>query len=193
MLILLLSGPLAVGKSSVADVLVADCSFTRLRTGTYLVELARKHGKPITRSTLQKIGDDLDEETDFRWPIERVAMPTLTAAPTGGSWLLDSVRKPRQVQHFREQYGDAVIHAHLIAEENVLEDRYERRRASGGDYSQDVSYQIAIQHPNELAARSLGSIADFTLDLTSTTAADIATRIVASLKNRDRRPCGLLY
>jgi hypothetical protein len=163
--ILLLSGPLAVGKSSVAALLVDRGGFARVRSGKFLSDLAMKRGRTIDRPTLQELGDRLDLETDYRWLIDEVAVPAIAAHPTQDRWLVDAVRKDRQVAHFfRQEFPERVIHVHLTADEGVLRERYEARLRAGNDYEGNKSYDTAIRHPNELAARSLREIADHTIE-----------------------------
>jgi RNase adaptor protein for sRNA GlmZ degradation len=123
-----------------------------------------KRGRTIDRLTLQELGDQLDLETDYRWLIDQVAVPAIAAHPTQDLWLVDAVRKDRQVAHFRQEFPGRVIHIHLTADEGVLRERYEARLRAGNDYEGNKSYDTAIRHPNELAARSLREIADHTIE-----------------------------
>jgi hypothetical protein len=173
----LLSGPVAVGKTSVTEVLTTLHGIKRLRTGAYLAELARQRGFAVNRTSLQSIGDDLDDATDYRWVLNDVAVPAFAGGHPMDRWLLDSVRKPQQVGHFRNVYGRSIVHVHLQADEGLLKERYERRRASGGDYSNDVPYEVAIRHPNEIASRHLHAIADAMVDVSALTAVEAANQV----------------
>jgi adenylosuccinate synthase len=106
------------------------------------------------------LGDALDQETDFRWVIDSVAIPTIEANPSTERWLFDSVRKHRQLKHFRTAFPGSVLHAHLTAPESVLRDRFEQRRHSESDERDAAGYDSACSHPNELEARSLQVPAD---------------------------------
>jgi adenylosuccinate synthase len=123
-----------------------------------------KRGRTIDRLTLQELGDQLDLETDYRWLIDEVAVPAIASRPTQERWLVDAVRKDRQVAHFRHEFPGRVIHVHLTADEGVLRERYDARLRAGDDYQGNKSYDTAIRHPNELAARSLREIADHTIE-----------------------------
>lgn len=165
--LLLLSGPVAVGKSSVAAALIEEFGFKTIKTSAYLIDLANQRRIESTRTELQKLGDSLDEQTDYRWVVDNVAIPALAQSPSSNLWLFDSVRKCRQVQHFRERFGHQVLHVHLVASEAVLEQRYAARLTARRDYSGNTPYQVAVAHPNEVSARHLVQIADRTIDVSS--------------------------
>jgi len=177
--LLLMSGPVAVGKSSVAVNLMKHHKFDRISTSKYLTEIATKQGiAVINRTVLQEVGDALDEKTDYRWVVDDVAIATFESNPSIELWLLDSVRKERQVQHFRERFGPQVFHVHLTAPETILRDRYETRRTKGEGYSGNTPYDLAIQHSNEVASRSLIRIADTVIDVVGLTSNEVAQRII---------------
>jgi predicted kinase len=155
--ILLLSGPLAVGKTCVRDRLVAAHGYTNIRSSDYLRELAAKDDGASDRLGLQELGDRLDRETDHKWLLDDVAKPLIASRPDVTRWLVDAVRKRRQVEHFRCAFGVAVMHVHLEAEEDVLRQRYESRADKTGSTG---NYAEAIDHDNEKQARGLKQLAD---------------------------------
>lgn len=163
-LILLLSGPVAVGKSTLASHLVGDHGFRTIRSGKYLQALALQAGSDTSRVALQRLGDNLDEQTDYAWLINDVAAPQIDGAPEQARWLLDSVRKERQVEHFRRRFAGDVLHVHLTAAEDVLRTRYGARLAAGAEYEGGTPYEDAVEHPNEVASRGLINIADLVVD-----------------------------
>lgn len=163
LVVLLLSGPVAVGKSTLATKLVGDHGFRTIRSGNHLRSVAAQLGSDTTRRDLQDLGDSLDLQTDYLWLIDDVASPQIEAAPDHAHWLLDSVRKERQVEHFRSRFPH-VVHVHLIAPEEVLRSRYEARLAAGGEYEGSTPYDVAVGHPNEVASRGLIGIADHVVD-----------------------------
>jgi len=175
--VVLFSGPIAVGKSSVARELLERFSFDRVSTGTYLSQLAQQRGTAVSRTSLQEIGDRLDEESDYRWVIDNVAVSTIASKPNVTHWLLDSVRKHRQVHHFRHHYGSSIAHVHLTASETILEARYNARLIAGGEYAGNTPYSVAIQHPNEISSRSLIDVADLVINVEGRSSNDIATEI----------------
>ncbi|MBR8300435.1 AAA family ATPase [Burkholderia multivorans] len=165
-LLVLLSGPLAVGKTTLRDYLVGTHAFDYVRSSAFLLNKARREGIPADRRGLQELGDRLDAETDFRWIVDGVALPSLSASPSKTRWLVDAVRKPKQVEHFKALEDVNVVHVHLTAPEDILRKRYEATLAGSTVGLSAASYEAAISHPNEVAARSLIQIADIVVDVT---------------------------
>lgn len=176
--VLLLSGAVAAGKSATAKVLVDEHAFRGIRSGTYLLKQAQAAGLDASRRGLQELGDSKDVETDFGWLIDEVACPLIDSEPLQRSWLLDCARKEQQVEHFRRRFPGQVVHVHLIAPEAELRRRYDARLAKGGEYLGGTSYDEAVSHPNEAAARALSTIADVVLD---TSRDDVLAEVLVAL------------
>lgn len=171
--LLLLSGPMASGKTSVSAALQELHGFVQISSGTFLREQLTARNEPFDRHHLQELGDSLDRSTDFSWLIESVASPAIRDRPVVESWLIDAVRKPRQVELFRLHFGEAVKHVHICAPESVLQQRYVARGAA------DLKEYIAsVAHPNEQSARSLEGFADKVLDTHTYTPSQIADQIM---------------
>lgn len=187
-LLLLLSGPVAVGKSAVANELARASDFRGIKSGKYLADLARHRGKGTDRTSLQCLGDQLDQDTDYLWLVDDVATAAINAEPTVHKWLLDSVRKKRQVEQFRMRFSASVFHAHLTAPEIVLKQRYDSRLSAGGEYLGNVPYEIAVNHPNEVSARDLNCMADCVIDVASVRPEE-AARVILDLANQRKPQC----
>jgi hypothetical protein len=180
--LLLLSGPLAVGKTAVRDQLVEQFGFAPVRSSQYLRARANEKHLPVTRESLQELGDALDIQTDYRWPIDGVATPAIAQNPSRALWLVDAVRKPRQIHHFRQEFGAVVFHAHLFAAEEILRARYISRQFMQGESADPTSYEEAIDHENERSTRSLIALADLALDATDLPPTEAAERIFQALQ-----------
>jgi adenylosuccinate synthase len=167
--VLLLSGAIGSGKSAVAKELVRTFEFVKIASSDYLISLIPtdelKEGD-ARRRQLQELGDRQDKETGYRWIVDPVAVQALKGAPDVRNWLVDAVRKERQVELFRERFGALIHHVHLTATEEVLRSRY----AEKGD-----DYDAAIVHPNEVNTKNLEELADLVLD-TSTARAEIVAQ-----------------
>lgn len=181
---MLLSGPVAVGKSAVAQALISIHRFASIRSGPYLRELALAQGNGQGRADLQELGDELDVRTDYAWLVNDVVPRAFQANQAHDRWLLDCVRKPQQITHFRERYGAAVLHIHFSAPEAILRTRYENRLAAGDEYVGNTPYSVAVTHSNELAARSLVAVADLIIDLHRVTPAEAASIIAERCNGR---------
>jgi len=164
---------MACGKTSISEMLQARYGFLTVNRNAYLrAELAARN-QLLDRHNLQELGDALDDETDFSWLIDSVAIPVITVRPDVDNWLLDAVRKPRQVELFRLRFAGAVRHVHLLASETELKRRYALRNPH-----QLSQYEADVLHPNEQSARSLAALADRILDTDKLTPSDIADQIM---------------
>lgn len=175
--ILLTSGPIAVGKSQVVDELIKTYGFSKISSGGYLSKLAQRQNKLISRANLTSIGDSLDKKTNYAWVVEDVAKPIITSSPNHRKWIFDSVRKKRQVEHFKSKFPNSVFHLHLEATEDILETRYSNRQKSGDLRDAEVPYKVAIDNPNEKESRNLISIADLVLNNSQTNPDEVASKI----------------
>lgn len=183
-ILLLLSGPSAVGKTTISNALQEQLGFSKVSTSLYLKQIAINRGLPSDKAMMQLLGDGLDEETDFTWVADAVALPAFEQRPRTERWLLDSVRKHRQVEVFRERYGDTVLHLHLTAPEDLLRTRYEDRRTSNSNHADDPHYEEVIEHSNEISSRSLGSIANLRLDVSSVSLEEIVGTVATFCRSR---------
>ena len=178
-MLVLFSGPVAVGKTTLRQALLESHGFEHLRSSFYLTELAKQRGIGAERSSLQMLGDSLDDSTDYKWVLDAVALPTMAAYPEHKRWLVDAVRKERQVEHFRSEFGQAALHVHLTAPEDVLKKRYEDRAAALGTSGDTTPYDVAVAHSNEQAARGLISLADLVID-TEKTKPQVAAALIVT-------------
>ncbi|WP_163018707.1 AAA family ATPase, partial [Pseudomonas viridiflava] len=60
LIVLLISGPIASGKSTVTNKLISAYGFESLSSGDYLRNLLKSKSQPVTRKELQELGDRLD-------------------------------------------------------------------------------------------------------------------------------------
>jgi adenylosuccinate synthase len=164
---------MASGKTSVSAVLQELHGFVPISSGSLLRTQLSARNSPVDRHNLQELGDSLDRATDFSWLIESVAIPVLEAQADVDNWLMDAVRKPRQVELFRLRFANAVRHVHIVAPDSVLEQRYAAR---GRDHFKE--YQASVLHPNEQSARSLAGFADKVLDTELFSPLEIADQIM---------------
>ncbi len=160
---------MAGGKTSVSAVLQERYGFLPISSGAFLRSQRALQNGPNERQHLQDLGDTLDQATDFFWLIDFVARPAFDARPHTDNCLVDSVRKPRQVELFRRGYTEAVRHLHVVAPEDVLRERYACRSALTL-----ARYQADLLHPNEQSARSLAALADQISDTDKHTSFEIA-------------------
>jgi adenylosuccinate synthase len=173
---------MAVGKTSIANILEKEYGFHRIRSSKFLFKIAQDKGLSPTRQILQDLGDKLDAQTDFSWVIHDVAIPEINNKPESSLWLFDAVRKEKQVMHFKSQLKSfKVAHLHITASEKTLLDRYLTRTPEA---SLD-EYYIAKNHPNEVSACQLKHIADSVILADEISNADTVKLILDKIKGLD--------
>lgn len=182
-MIVLFSGPAAGGKSTICKILERHYSFVPIKSSKYLRKIALEQKQEITREALQEIGDRLDDETDFRWLVDVVAIPQIDALPNHQLWFVDSVRKKKQIEYFRSAFSTDVVHVHLTASEEVLQQRFIQRDVDHKTTRYEKPYDEHIRHPNEVSSRSLRNLADLVFDTSDTTPVSICDEILMELNS----------
>lgn len=158
-LVLVLSGPVGVGKTSFADALARRFLVRRVSTRQHII---RRLGTSDDRAALQAAGTLLDQRTDGAWVAEAVDAEVETSSPDE-ILLVDSARISSQVHHLRSRFGDKFRHVHLTALIGTLRDRYLARSAETKEFA---TYEELRQSPTEAAVESLSRLADVSLDTT---------------------------
>jgi adenylosuccinate synthase len=130
--IVLISGRLCTGKTGLAVALEAEFNYSQIKSSDLVVAEAAKRGLPNDRKSLQKLGDDLDRETNGKWLYDLVLAE---AAKLGGDGkvVVDNVRTRAQLEHFRNYHDCKVAHVHLYAPMEELRRRFVKEH--GGDPS----------------------------------------------------------
>ena len=155
--VIVLSGPIGVGKSSFAKALVERFGATRVGTRDYII---RKTGCENERPALQDAGDALDAKTGGTWVAKSVAEAAVTAG-AGAVLLVNSARIGPQIQALRVRFAGEVFHIHLHAAIDELERRYLNRPREMREFS---SYAEASAHGTEAQVGKLATLADLVLE-----------------------------
>src|SRR5258708_7032221 len=100
-LIVLLSGRICTGKTTLANRLVDRYGFRRFSSREYL-QRKRKRA-PTDRRDMQNFGDELDRRTRGAWLRDGLEKD-IRALPSDCSVIVDSVRIQKQIDRFRESY-----------------------------------------------------------------------------------------
>lgn len=177
-MILLFSGPAAAGKSSICLLLEEQQQFVPIKSSIYLRSIVEKSGDQVTRDVLQQTGDRLDTQTDYNWLIESVAKPQMATRPEHDRWYVDSVRKREQIGRFVVAFPGQIFHVHVTAPDDILRSRLLQRSTTDRGANYEKSFDEHILHPNEIAARSLGDIADLVIDTSINDAREARDNIV---------------
>ncbi|MGN8154366.1 adenylosuccinate synthetase [Agrobacterium sp. 22094] len=151
--IIVISGPIAVGKTTFSKEIIDRYPCEKVSTRNYI--LAAK-STANERAALQRAGVELDEATNGAWVAEAVGeVYSSTEKPF---LLVDSARTAAQVTALRDRFGPTNIHHfHLTAPANVLEQRY-NERTNPGDTA--VTYEQAKANLVEADIDNLAEIAD---------------------------------
>jgi adenylosuccinate synthase len=179
MQIVLLSGRVSSGKSTLSEQLLTQFGFEVLKTKELIKRLAQKKlGTELERDrkAMQRFGERLDNETEGKWV--RDALMNLVRGPNQRV-IVDSVRISKQIRAIRKSYGFAVVHIHLTAPEDVLAKRYSERKGTG--FRELKSYSEVKRDPTEAKVKDLKDVADVVIDTARCTKADVLVRAATHL------------
>jgi adenylosuccinate synthase len=127
--ILVLSGEICTGKSTLSSKLAEAFAFKVCKTKEGLAFLAQQknHGKKIDRNFLQKFGEEQDNKFEGKWVLEYFQSLFAKDFSENNLFIIDSVRILNQIKHIRDAYSYFVYHIHLEASANSLEQRFYER------------------------------------------------------------------
>lgn len=182
--IIVLSGPVAAGKSRLAQALQAQFGVVRLKTQDMIVAMT---GSALERRALQQAGESLDRSTSGEWVARELTRVLSQGTAEGaelradGRVLVDSVRTLQQIDAIRRSYGPRVVHVHITAPEKELARRYDVRKESHPGMDELSTYAELRSDPTEAAVESLASAADLVIDTVRSTPEDVVVRVAAQL------------
>jgi adenylosuccinate synthase len=176
-LIVVLSGAVSSGKSTLADNLLKRYDVRPIHTKAILI--AELDGKPATRDQLQRLGDRLDRKTKGAWVADAVVREA-SDLPDEAVVLVDSVRRLDQIEALRAGFGRQVVHVHLTAPQSELEERY-RERSERSDLKELGSYAEVRSNRTEARIEQLARVADVVIDTARCTPADVVVRAATHL------------
>ena len=174
--VVVISGPVAAGKTTLATGLVDRYGGTIVKTRETLRNLAAREGVDLRdRRGLQEFGERLDRESNGRWVTEA----TRSASGDGALLVVDAARITAQVEDLRETYGRRLVHVHLTSSsKEELELRYRTRPSTIDELP---TYKAVTENPTEANIAELAATADAVLDTYKNTASDILIRCAAHL------------
>jgi adenylosuccinate synthase len=185
-LIVVVSGPVAGGKSQLARGLVRRFRGLRLSTRA-LLEPHLPEGATPSRKALQQIGAELDQR-DPAWVADGFSQVIFEA--TEELVLIDAARIGPQVEALRRAFGRGVRHVHVTASSETCAERYQERRGSGS-VVEDIEYDEVMSDPTESHVDSLGDMADIRVDSDLCGEEDVLVRVAAQLGllDSEHAPC----
>ena len=184
--IILLSGPIGVGKSTLVESLRGTYQARIVKTRDLLdLEARAKFQTLSSREEYQEFGEALDREDGGKWVAD--ALSEVLLRETADLVVVDAVRILGQIRAIREQHGFSVFHLHLTAFEEDLKQRFNARIAT---FREASSYEAAQQNETEKGVRLLESKADAVVNTSFCNPDDVVVRVATHLRlfSRDFSP-----
>jgi adenylosuccinate synthase len=187
--VVILSGPICAGKSTVVENL-RDHYEARVVKTRDLIKHQLPHVKD-ERGALQRAGEKLDRADGGAWvknALARFVESADVASTPRGLFVVDSVRIRGQVDAIREAFGTAVHHIHLTASEDVLRKRYLQRGSKTKEFS---DYEAVRKSPTERSVEKLAALADIVVatDRCSKSAVVVRATALLGLYSRSTAAC----
>ena len=186
--IVVLSGPIGAGKSTLAQGLCNRYEGLRISTRDLLMRRIGE-GAQSGREELQRLGTELDKATDGTWLRDELAK-VLQESENVNLIVVDSARIVQQIDALRDAYARRVTHIHLTATDGTLSKRYEERKAVS-KIVEAASYEEARKDPVESQVSTLADDADIRIDTERAAPGDVLVRAAARLGLMDvsHGPC----
>lgn len=182
-LIVLISGSISAGKTTLSDGLRRQYGASVVKTKEVLRDLAAKRLKrelPEERTALQEFGDKMDRDTNGTWVLNALNKHIVDAkVGQEDVVLVDAVRILKQIKAVRRGYQFAVKHVHLEAPPAALARRFRHRSRPG--FKEPPSYSDAERNRTEARVNALRDSADFVIDTQRCTAEDVLVRVATYL------------
>lgn len=173
--VIVLSGPVSSGKSSLAQSLRDSHGCAEVKTQDLIATLAPTTAK--SRRSMQDAGEQLDRRDGGAWVAAAVSK-FAQDLPVGSVVVVDSARIKGQIDALRRAFGNRVIHIHLTAPAAVLASRYKQ----GKRHLRELpSYEALRRSITERNIEQLADIADVVIDTKRCSPGDVAVRAESHL------------
>jgi adenylosuccinate synthase len=175
--LILLSGPVCSGKTTLAEALVHQFGLGQLKTRRLI--MAAK-GVDHARADLQAAGEELDRATAGVWLADALTREA-EGFGDGAEVIVDSVRIASQIAAIRSKFGTRVLHVHLTGPPDELAKRYKQRRAIKNSGKELASYSKVRENTTEANVDSLAKVADVVVNTAQCSADDVLVRVASHL------------
>ncbi|WGL52584.1 AAA family ATPase [Nocardioides sp. BP30] len=173
-MIILLSGPIAVGKTSVAAALTQAGAARLVTVRSALLEVLGLAS--AGRALMQREGAALDQRTSGRWLLHYLEQRTDL---TNDDFVVDSLRTVRQTEPLLGYFADARL-VYLTAHEETRRARYAAAAATD-PLKRAVPFDAAMQHRTEIEVVALGALAHASIATDDLEVEELANEIIARL------------
>ena len=184
-IILILSGEISSGKSTLAGKLAEKFNFLHCKTreGLRFFGSQKLKGKEPDRDFLLTFGEALDKKDEGKWVLDYFQHLFAKDFHQNRFFIVDSVRILNQVKHFRRAYGYSVFHIHLKASSDVLKERFLSRKEGGLTKEKlNEKYKSAKANQTESKVPDLEKDADLVIETDRCNADDVLIRVASFLK-----------
>ncbi|WP_431825088.1 adenylosuccinate synthetase [Burkholderia sp. F1] len=175
--IVVISGKPCSGKTGLADLLEQEFQFCVVRARQVSVDFCNTEVDANEGETLTARGQEADEATDSRWLLD-ATLGVLEGLDSTKSVVVDHVGSPSQVAQFRRVFGENLIHVHLYASKETLQERYAKRKAPK---TNALSYDEIDRLKDEKDIAAFKNDADVRIYTTRSDAQDTLIRVAARL------------
>ena len=151
--VFILSGEISAGKTTAAEHLEIR-GYSSTRYSKVLENILDERRKPVTRSNLQRVGREVNEDQGQRW----LGNKTLSLVSDATKIVVDGIRFYEDVAFLREQFGPGCIHVHIDATEAVRTKRMIKDTAK-----EDLKFAVAKRSKTETEIGKLSSVADIVI------------------------------
>jgi adenylosuccinate synthase len=176
--IIILSGPIASGKSELAAAVAKRHQARVFRSRALLQQLDSSLGDD--RVALQKAGERRDRQDGGAWVADALIAATanIDESDLPSLIVVDSARIEGQTLALRKAFGPRIHHVHLTADKDVLA---ARRRGRDGPSSEMQDYHDLSRSRTERNVGKLANLADIVIDTGRCTPDAICVRATALL------------
>ena len=175
--IVVISGKTCSGKTGLANLLEREFQFRVVRTRQVLAGIGEPEKSQDDRAALIERGLQADKATDSKWLLYATQEVLKGLDPTR-SIVIDHLSTPAQVAQFRKVFGEDLIHVHLYASNQTLQERYARTE---GQQAGAPPYAEIDHLKDEGDIRALKDDADVRIYTTRSDARDTLVRVAARL------------
>jgi adenylosuccinate synthase len=177
--IVLISGHLCTGKSELARSLQEEFGYHIVKSSDILKGIARERGDRDDRLSLQRLGDQMDQETDGKWLHEQV-FNHCASLSSNVQVVIDNIRTHGQLTHFRASHYFDATHVHLyVADIKETERRWAARSMSA--LGEAPTYPDADLLKNEDDIKFFKGDADVRIETGRSDNQDTLVRVAARL------------